>query len=278
MNKQKSIIWLASYPKSGNTWVRAFLSRILFTTSNINQLNIPIYSSKSLLEQHADIDISEMPLEYLHRLRLQVFQDIASQQNILPIKIHDKFLLEYYQMPFLPFDYSFVALYIVRNPFDVCISFSRHLGKTINETIEIMNNPNYTLASSLIKYQIQLPQLLGTWSEHIESWLNQSTIPVYIIRYEDMLHQPYKTFSNILDTCQIPYTSDQLNDAINFSSFSNLQQLEQKYGFEEKSVHSTLFFHTGKSYYYREILTNQQIEKIFNNHSHIIQKLGYETS
>lgn len=276
MTSNQSILWLASYPKSGNTWIRAFLSRLLFKANHINHLQIPIYSSKAFIEQEADIDISELTNEYLHKIRLSVYADKAKQMQHFPVKIHDKFEPMLYNMPFLPFEASRIVLYIIRNPFDIAVSFSRHLGKSIDETIEIMNQPAYTLASNTQKYQIQMPQPLGTWSQHVKSWIEQHQLPVFVVKYEDLLQSPEKFFAELLHYCQIPFSNEQLNDAINFTQFDNLKKQEQQYGFEEKSVHSTVFFHTGKSYYYRQFLTSQQIERIYQQHYDVIKQYGYE--
>ena len=273
---KKSIIWLASYPKSGNTWVRIFLSRILFKTNNINNLNIPIYSSKTFLEEQAFIDISELPLEDIHSLRLEVYSEKAKYSDFFPIKIHDIFQKELYNKPFLPFEYSKVVIYIIRNPFDVAISFAKHLGKSIDETISIMNETGYTLSKNTYKYQVQLPQPLGSWSNHVKSWTSQSLIPFFVVRYEDLLYNTKTTFEEILKNCKIPYNSDTLTDAINFSKFENLKKHEQQYGFNEKSIHLDNFFNVGKAYYYKDILTNSQIKKIYESNKELIIKYNYE--
>ncbi len=273
---RKSIIWLASYPKSGNTWLRIFLSRILFNTATINNLSIPIYSSKSYLEHEAVIDISELTVEELHRLRLQVYAEKAEESKFFPVKIHDCYVTTIYSQPFLPSEQTKLVLYIIRNPFDLAISFSKHLGKSIDETIQVMNNEDYCLASNVKRFQIQLPQKLSTWSNHVKSWLEQSDVPVYIVKYEDMFYFPEQTFSNILQACNIPFTEDELTDAIGFSSFDNLQKQEKMYGFEEKSVYSSSFFNTGKAYYYKNQLTSEQINTIYLQHKEIIKKFQYE--
>lgn len=273
----KKILWLASYPKSGNTWIRILLSRILYNTSDINKINIPIYSSKSILEEYAEFDISEYSTEQLHKLRLDVFKEKAeNSKTIYPIKIHDIFQIRYNKLSFLPFSHTYGAIYIIRNPFDLCISFSNHIGKTIDETIEIMSKKNYTLAQNIMKFQIQIPQKIGKWSEHVLKWTKQNKIKTLVVRYEDLYTQTYRILKDIISFINIQVSDAKIKDAIEFASFSNLQNLEEKYGFSEKSVHSKKFFNVGKLYYFKNILTLQQVEKIFKNHQDVIKCFYYD--
>lgn len=273
----KNIILLASYPKSGNTWSRIFLARYLSGIDNINNISIPIYSSKSFLESDSNIDISELSDKELHLLRLSQLELLSKNRNeLFPVKIHDYYEKEQFNTPFLPLNSTKAAIYIVRNPFDLAVSFSRHLGQTIDKTISIINNPNYKLSIPSNKYISQLPQKLSTWSNHYKSWTDQIDIPVLVIKYEDLIQDPIKYFTNILNFIGVEIQKDKLTDAIRFSSFDNLQKQESQHGFEEKSVFSPTFFHTGKSGYFKNILDKSQINIIFENHSEIIHKLGYE--
>ncbi len=273
----KNIVWLASYPKSGNTWCRIFLARYLYGIENINNISIPIYSSKSYLETDSDIDVSELPDSELHLLRLKIFeQQSKSRKEIFPVKIHDYYDKKQFNLSFLPLNPTKVAVYIVRNPFDLAISFSRHLGQSIEKTISIINNPDYKLSIPSKKFVSQLPQKLNTWSNHYKSWTEQNDIPVLVIKYEDLLEDPIGKFSEILNFIGIEVQKEKLNEAVRFSSFDNLQKQENQNGFEEKSVFSPTFFHTGKSGYFKNILNKSQINIIFENHSEIIHKLGYE--
>ncbi|NSW44486.1 MAG: sulfotransferase domain-containing protein [Bacteroidales bacterium] len=275
MTMNQSIIWIASYPKSGNTWCRIFLARFLFGITNINQIAIPIYSSKSFLEDEADIDVSELTYKELHELRLQKFSNYCNE-SLFPVKIHDMYQKQLFGMPFLPTQNSKAVIYLVRNPFDVAISFSRHLGISIDKTIDIMNQDHYQLSVPKKKYLNQLPQIIGSWSKHIESWLSQNEIPLIIVKYEEMLHRPYETFAKILTFIGKNYTTEKLSDAIHFASFENLSKQEQQFGFEEKSLYQQVFFHTGKSEYYKTILNRNQINTIFENHNSMIKYFNYE--
>lgn len=273
----KHIVWIASYPKSGNTWCRIFLARFLFGIQNINAISIPIYSSKSFLEKESEIDISEMSDRDLHQLRLEVFENYKPlESEVFPVKIHDCFQEKYASMPFLPFNQSKAVIYLVRNPFDLAVSFSRHLGVNIDKTISIMNNEDYQLSIPSKKYRIQLPQLLNTWSNHVQRWLEQNKIPLLLVKYEQLIKQPEKEFARILDFLNLPYTHEQLKDTLMFSSFENLSNQEKTYGFEERSVHSNCFFHTGQSYYFTNYLNENQIKTIFEHHSKMIKYLEYD--
>lgn len=277
ISNHKHIVWIASYPKSGNTWCRIFLARFLFGIQNINEISIPIYSSKNFLEKESDIDVSEISNDDLHQLRLEVYANYrTSNQELFPVKIHDSFQEKYRAMPFLPFSQSKAVIYLVRNPFDIAVSFSRHLGVSIDKTISIMNNENYQLSMSTKKYLTQMPQLLNTWSNHVQGWLDQNNIPLLLVKYEQLLQQPYVEFAKILDFLKLPYTDIKLNDAIQFASFDNLSRQEKEYGFIEKSIHSDIFFHTGKSYYFKNQLTKTQMKTIFNQHYKMIKHLEYD--
>lgn len=277
ISNHKHIVWIASYPKSGNTWCRIFLARFLFGIQNINDISIPIYSSKNFLEKESDFDISEISNDDLHQLRLEVFANYrTSNQELFPVKIHDSFQEKYGTMPFLPFNQSKAVIYLVRNPFDLAVSFSRHLGVNIQKTISIMNNENYRLSIPTKKYLTQMPQLLNTWSNHVQGWLEQNKIPLLWIKYEQLIAQPYVEFAKILDFLKLPYTDEKLHDAIQFASFENLSSQEKKHGFIEKSIHSDTFFHTGKSYYFKNHLTQTQIKTIFNHHYKMIKYLKYD--
>ncbi|MCX7954262.1 MAG: sulfotransferase domain-containing protein [Bacteroidales bacterium] len=273
----KKILWIASYPKSGNTWIRILLSRILYNTSDINRLNIPIYSSKYILEEFVEYDISEYTISELHKIRLEVFKEKAEQSTkIYPVKIHDAFRIRYHNLPFLPLTHTYGAIYIVRNPFDLCISFSNHIGKTIDETIEIMSNSKYELARNIMKYQIQLPQKISSWSYNILSWITQKKIKTLIIRYEDLFMNTYKELNKIIKFINLNISNDKINDAIEFANFNNLQRLEKQYGFSEKSVYSKMFFNVGKLYYFRNVLTLHQIKKILKKNYSVIKLFNYD--
>jgi len=181
-----------------------------------------------------------------------------------------------FDMPFLPFENSKAVIYLVRNPFDLAISFSRHLGISIDKTIDIMNQENYSLSVPKKKYLNQVPQKIGSWSKHVESWLTQKKIPLILVKYEDMLHHPRETFEKMLTFIDVNYSYKKLDDALHFASFENLAKQEQLYGFEEKSPYQKTFFHTGKSGYYKSILNINQINTIFENHKSMIKYLNYE--
>ena len=201
---KKNIVWLASYPKSGNTWCRIFLSNYLNKTNepaNINKLDIgAIFSSRSIIEENTGYDISELTANECDELRNFAFSKWAEnyEENAF-LKTHDAYLLLPNGENMFPIESTKAAICFVRNPLDVAVSFANHMATTPEKAAEKMCDSDFCLAASTKKYNQQVRQKLLSWSGHINSWTMQKEFPVLVVRYEDMLENPYREFKLILD-------------------------------------------------------------------------------
>ena len=134
---KKNIVWLASYPKSGNTWFRIFLSN-LFSDSpqaaNINNLNeTTISSNRIIIDSYLGIHSSELTAEEIDKLRPQVFKRFsAEKEETAYIKTHEAWTLNSKGIPIFPEEITKGVLYIIRNPLDIAISYSFHNNETID--------------------------------------------------------------------------------------------------------------------------------------------------
>jgi hypothetical protein len=156
---RRRITWIASYPKSGNTWVRALLLNYLAppgSTVAINDIKaIPIASSRQLFDQALGCE-SELLLPHeIPSLRSAWYDDVANRQPGHFFKVHD----QYNPALHTPANSSLV-LYIVRNPWDVAVSYAAHRGKSIAETIALLENVNYVAALSRGERKPQLTPVL----------------------------------------------------------------------------------------------------------------------
>lgn len=274
-----NIIWLASYPKSGNTWFRMFISHLIHEKEEdvtINNLKTDgIFSSRVLFDGLTGIEASDLTFDEIDRLRPQAYNYLA--QNLhknLYIKVHDAYTYLEDNTPLLG-TVNARAIYIIRNPLDVAVSFSNHNSQSIDQTIAIMNDSNYAFCQRKTGLKNQLRQNLLTWNEHVKSWENASEIAVHFIRYEDMKLDPLNAFKKAVGFMALDMGETQIEKAIVKSDFSVLKEQEENEGFREKPSHTNSFFRKGQVGDWRNHLTNEQAAKIIVDHQEIMKKYGY---
>lgn len=276
----KGILWLASYPKSGNTWLRVFLTNYrqdLGEPADINHLEGgPIASDRSLFDEWAGVDASDLSSRAVECLRPYVYQAIAEHAKETPfIKIHDAMTPTPDGVPLILPQVTLGAVYLVRNPLDVAVSLSDHCGCSLEKSIQNMGDPGYQFASKNQSIEIQLPQRLLTWSQHIHSWVDQSGFPVLVVRYEDLLTDPCARFGEIIQFCGFSYDRDLLLRSIGYSSFETLQEQERLRGFHERSRYSKAFFRQGRSGSWREVLSRDHVTRVIQDHGPMMERFGY---
>ncbi len=274
------LIWIASYPKSGNTWFRAFLANYLRESEkpvDINDLDaIPISSDRALFDQYCCVSSADLTFEEIDRFRPRVYE-LFTTQNPSPafMKIHDANRRLDRGEPLIS-QSSRGAIYLIRNPLDVAVSFAHHGGYPIDQIIAMMANSHYAICSSSDRLHVQLRQITLSWSEHVKSWVDHSFPPVYILRYEDMKNEPERVFSEAIRFTGLPMEMEQLRKSIRFSSFSELRRQEEATNFKERSPQqSGFFFRQGQVGLWRSALSLEQVHRIVADHSEIMKRFGY---
>ena len=276
----KNIVWLASYPKSGNTWFRMFLANYLSNSDNPISLEeieqTPIASSAVDFEEIVGLNPFELTAEEVDLYRPDIYQTLSKEAKesgkILYKKVHDAYTLNAKGEPIFPDEATHCAIYFVRNPLDVCVSYANHSADNIENKANFILNEEASIAG---KKSSQLRQILMSWESHINSWKNQNRIRTHFVRYEDMLQKPMETFGGIIQYLGLDYDQENLERAILFSDFKLLQQMEQENGFREKAQVCKSFFWKGKIGNYKKYLTEEQIEKIVNYNSETMKEFGY---
>lgn len=275
------IVWLASYPKSGNTWFRSFLTNLVRDGDepvHINDMDGgPIASSRPLFDDVVGYDSADLTPEEAERLRPEVYLHTARRaEETLFCKVHDACTSIPGVGPLFPAEATRGVIYLVRNPLDVCISFSHHNGhQNINRTIRQMEDPEFTLARSRESQANQLPQRLLTWSGHVTSWIDAPNLKVHVVRYEDMKLRTEETFTMAARFAGLPDSPDRIRKAIAFSSFDELKKQEEKDGFAEKMPRARSFFRKGEAGAWRETLSQSQVSRITKAHGPVMRRLGY---
>lgn len=276
--ESKNVIWLASYPKSGNTWFRSFLTAMMKGEVDINDMATDgIYSAKGYIEDALDMEVDDLSEEELQRFRKLAFRHLhANEDKTSFVKIHDAFTyLPWGGETLIPLEVSRVAIYLIRNPLDVALSFANHNGQGVKDTIDkYICNPQGAMVKRY-KAGNQCRQLMGTWGMHVESWISQSKLPVRVLRYEDLKAKPFETFCQAVEAMGLPYTKEQIQKAIELSQFERLQAQEQEKGFKERAIKSTSFFNRGKTGRWKTELSLPQIHKIMRFNEKMMRKFGY---
>ncbi|EHQ27891.1 sulfotransferase domain-containing protein [Mucilaginibacter paludis] len=282
MEIPKKIVWLVSYPKSGNTWFRAFLSA-LFNKGvvDINDLKTEgIFSSRIFFEAYTGLESSELTDEEVKILQPQVFNQMAVEhpKERLFIKVHDAYGFNRLQKPIIPTEGTVGAIYFVRNPLDVVSSLANHYSLTVEEAIVMLNTPDCQLSRPSVNkcWRIQLQQAILSWSGHLQSWMEVSAFPVLFLRYEDMYADTFKAFKQAITFLGYSSVSDdEILLAVQASGFTQLKQQEQRKGFVEKVHNNYSFFNKGKPGGWRESLTERQVESIREHHAQLMETFQY---
>jgi len=272
-NTDKNIWWLASYPKSGNTWVRAFLESYLTGNLDINAMRAVV---GDLNEYYHQI-VSPFPLtEYNMRTFLCIHTaamlhlTVVQGQDPLIVKTHNA-NLQVDRMTMLAPILTNGAIYIIRDPRDVAISWAEHLGFDIDTIITKMADEKF-----LVHNDNNQVNVLTSWSSHVKSFTrDELDFKVGVLHYEDILADPIGKFTGVLKYLGIDAIPERVEEATKACSFKNLKAQEEEKGFLERK-HQDQFFKRGTSGGWRKILTEEQVSRIEKDHGEVMKKHGYE--
>lgn len=277
-----NIYWLASYPKSGNTWVRTFIASLLKQASgsvNMNELHLhtgAIASARDWVESALEFDIDELFHDEVDSLRPTACRWLSSQMQTPSFhKVHDAYIYLDNGEPLFPRDATAGALSIVRNPLDIAVSFAHHSGLSIDETIANMGCAKHGFGCGTNKLYQQLRQQLQSWSQHVSSWIDSAGQRKLVVRYEDMQQQPLKTFVQVAEFLGLPSNVDSVERALDNCHLKKLQSQERATPFKERPANVSHFFRKGIVGDWKTQLNEQQVSAIINDHKDMMLRLGY---
>lgn len=280
LTKKNNIYWLASYPKSGNTWVRAFIANIKREEPapiDINELHTGmIASSRAWIEQAIDFDTSELSDDEIDRLRPIAYRWLSEQMDSPGYhKIHDANIPLSNGEPLVPISATRGALCIIRNPLDIAISFAHHNSNSIDKSIQQLSDKHFSLCNNPKHFHNQLRQKLLSWSEHVCSWVDAPRIKKLVVRYEDMKQNPIDTFSQMAEFLELPCDRILITDALEACKMEKLQSQEKQVLFKEKPAKAENFFRKGIIGDWQQTLTAEQVALIINEHREVMRRFGY---
>jgi hypothetical protein len=270
------ILWLASYPKSGNTWLRIFLRNLTAPRkpADINGLGTHFpYDVGASWYRNLD---PRPPQAYSRRevleMRLKVQAQIAdSDPRLTFVKTHSALVVED-GFEAINKEVTIGAIYVVRNPLDVAVSLSFHSGRALDAIIDGMNLSRATSEPN----DDAVSEHVGSWSENIASWTQGASPSIHVVQYEDMVERPLKTFSSIAHFLGLAPPRSTLERALKLSSFRVLREQERCHGFVERPKNATApFFRSGMPGDGQRLLSTPQIDRLQAAHHQQMERFGY---
>lgn len=267
------LVWLASYPKSGNTWMRVLLANLTADKAgpaDINNLSEP-FTLLGRWRFADDLLVEPDLLDELEVERLRPLQcDVAAERQTTPFfcKTHDRFIGRGGH-PLLG-TRARGALYLVRDPRDVAVSLHHHASIPLDAAIAGMNDPDLCLRG-----RVQLASYVGDWGGHVSQWTDQSLIRTKVVRYEDLRAETAGTLGSIVDFLGGRATEAEILRAVGYSSLGELQRQEADKGFRESLPGQDRFFRSGRVGEWRDVLTAAQVRAVEDRFAPVMARFGY---
>ncbi len=273
------ILWLSSYPKSGNTWLRAYLANLFRNHEKpipINELPNFALGDNFLVhyEKFTGTKAEDLSAEEITKLRPRIHEWFATfQSDTVLVKTHNACVVADGQ-PLITPSATAGAIYVIRNPFDIALSFANHYQVPIQRAVDLLCDDAYFLPA----IPGQLEQVLLSWSSHVKSWTKAPFKRLHVMRYEDMVAKPFKTFGALSKFFGLPHEPERIKKAIRFSAFQELKSQEDKAGFvEARPDGEASFFRDGKAGGWRKVLTEAQVAQLIEAHRKVMTEHGYLT-
>ena len=276
------IIWLASYPKSGNTFLRSLLASYFYSENGDFEFEqLKKIEQFPVNENFEKIGININDKFEVAKNYIKAQEEINKTKKLSFWKTHSSFCKLYNKYNFSDLKNSLGVIYIVRDPRNVVSSFARHNSKSINETVELLTN---NLATGNEKNEVEV--YLGSWNFNYNSWkVFKNSNRYLLIRYEDLVNDTENVyikilrFINDLSKLKSPININKIRKVVKSTTFSRMKKLEEEQGFEESKLNdlgkTVKFFNLGPKNNWKNLLSSEIKNKIENKFKKEMIELEY---
>ena len=280
------IIWIASYPKSGNTWLRSLISSYFFTDDGFFDFkllkNIPSYPSPPFFEKYPDkFNKPEATAKYWIPEQERINKN---NNKLIFLKTHNA-LCKINGYSFTDTKNSLGAVHIIRDPRNVISSISNHYQIDLDEALKFMKTPNKAIFVKKDQRYLGFNALFS-WSSNNKSWSECQKFPILTIKYEDLEKETFETFKKVFEFIKkVSKLKEDFNQkkaemAIKNCNFEKLQKLEKEKGFYEaiskkNSSEKIKFFNLGNKNNYKDLLNKNLIDEINLFYKDELKKYNY---
>ena len=283
------IFWIASYPKSGNTWLRALLSSYYYTKDGkYNQKIIKKIGQFPEKKYFESFEYDKNIVTDTSKYWLKAQGKINFDNTLRFFKTHNSFgALNNHQ--FTDNKNSIGVIYIIRDPRNVFTSLKNHYELSDDQALKWMKNKeNYIYdIDNFKKDGYGNFQFISSWNINYKSWKVQRKIPIKIIKYEDLLRETFVVSKDIIkfinEIClhKEKINIEKLKNSVSSTFFDKLKKDEEKNGFSEsvvskKNKRKIPFFYLGPKNDWKTILSEKLQSEINNSFQNELKELGYE--
>jgi len=281
------IIWLASYPKSGNTWVRIFLSSLIYSGDNNFDFDV-LKNIRSFPKTKDFLGLCNNIQD-----RDQLIKNWISAQDIINLNSNTKIFKTHNLMcqikgcGFTNLENTLGVIHVVRDPRNVLLSINNHFSLNDYEKAKefLFKEKHWIGIEKKIEDKLQdnmIPTLISSWNIHYQTWKNK-TKNYLLIKYEDLQKNPYDEFTKIVKYLEKitnkKFDNIKIEKAVETTSFDYMQNLETDGLFNENSRgqnnKKVKFFNLGPKNDWKEFLNNKIIEKVNFKFKNEMEELGY---
>ena len=280
------IIWIASYPKSGNTWLRSLISSYYFTQDGSFNQNKLKFIDQFPTQKYLDFFSYEkkIPGETAkHWIKAQ--RKINSQKKIRFFKTHS-FLGSFNNYEFTNKDNTLGAIYIVRDPRNVITSLKNHYDMNYDDAFNFIKSERKFIYDYNKKDDYSDFQIISSWEKNYQSWKDNKIFPIKFIRYEDLDKETFGVFKSVIEFINSlsggnkSFNREKAINVINSNSFKNLKSFEKANGFIEsinskKNKKKIPFFYLGPKNDWKKILKKDIKDNIEKKFDQSLKDLNY---
>jgi hypothetical protein len=280
------IFWIASYPKSGNTWLRALLSSYYFSEDGtFNQKYLKMIDQFPQKSYFKSFNYNPKIVSDTSQFWIKAQEKINENNKLNFFKTHN-ILGSINKTNFTNKKNTLAAIYIVRDPRNIITSIQNHYELSKDEALKFMLNEKKFIYNYNTKDDFSDFQFISSWEKNYNSWINQKIFPVKIVKYEDLVSKTFDTFRDIVKFIQnntgIKKNFNHLRaqNSVKSTNFNNMKNIEKNIGFQESVLSKNdskkiPFFHLGPKNDWKNIFDQNYQKKLNSIFGTNLKELNY---